>query len=108
MSIVALRFDADGNDNENKNDEWIDIRNDGSAVADLGGWSVTDEAAHVYRFPTGFTLAPGSTVRLFTGCGSATPTEQYWCNSGSAIWNNGGDTATLTDASGGVIDTWAY
>ena len=38
---------------------------------------------------------PGAAVTLFTGCGTDTDVERYWCNSDSAVWNNGGDTVFL-------------
>ena len=109
VAIADFNPDADGNDNQNKNGEWIDIRNQGSIPVDLSDWTLEDEGPnHTYRFPPGFTLEPGSTVRVFTGCGSDTQSELYWCNSGSAIWNNDGDTATLRDNTGVEIDQSSY
>jgi len=43
-------------------------------------------------------------VRIHTGCGSASATDLFWCVSGSAVWNNDGDTAFLTDTRGNVAD----
>ena len=109
VAIVALNFDADGNDNDNKNGEWVDFRNDAAAPVDLSGWVVHDEGPnHQYRFPDGVGLDVGATVRVFTGCGDDSATQLFWCNSGSAIWNNDGDTATLLDSGGATIDEWAY
>lgn len=103
--ISAIRFDAAGNDNENKNDEWVEIGNGGEVPVDLGGWRLEDEGPnHVFVFPTGFSLAPGATVRVHSGCGTPTGTDLFWCSTGSAVWNNSGDVATLVDASGVVVD----
>ena len=46
----------------------------------------------------------GATVRIHTGCGPATATALHWCITGSAVWNNAGDTAFLTDPRGNVVD----
>lgn len=46
---------------------------------------------------------PGASVTLFTGCGTDTQTERFWCKSGSAVWNNTGDVVSLFDASGALI-----
>jgi hypothetical protein len=53
-------------------------------------------------------LEPGATVRVFTGCGSDSAASLYWCNTGSAVWNNSGDTAFLLDPAGNVVYTLAY
>ena len=45
VEVSAIRYDAAGNDNENKNDEWVELRNLGSGPLDLTGWSVKDESA---------------------------------------------------------------
>lgn len=103
--ISEVRFDAAGNDLENANDEWVQITNTGSEPADLSNWELTDEGPnHAFTFPGGFQLDPGADVRVFSGCGDPTPTRLYFCVSGSAVWNNDGDTASLYDASGSLVD----
>lgn len=109
LRIVELRYDADGNDNENLNDEWIRISNAGNALVDLAGWGIKDESAsNRFAFPDGFALGPGQTVTVHTGCGDGSDTILYWCSVGSAVWNNDGDTAFLTDPAGNTHFTWAY
>ncbi|HSM44668.1 MAG TPA: lamin tail domain-containing protein [Acidimicrobiia bacterium] len=109
LRIVELRYDADGNDNENLNDEWIRISNAGSAVVDLTGWGIKDESAsNRFVFPDGFALAPGQSVTVHTGCGDGSDTTLYWCSVGSAVWNNDGDTAFLIDPAGNTHFMWAY
>jgi hypothetical protein len=70
-------------------------------------WTVSDEADHVYSFPSGFTLEPGDSVTLYTGSGTDTDDELYWGENG-AVWNNGGDTVTLKDENGDTVDTYTY
>lgn len=109
IEIVEVVADAPGDDSQNLNGEWVTIRNAGSDAVELTDWSVKDTSAtHRYRFPRGFALAAGGTVRLFSGCGSPTEDALYWCNTGSAIWNNDGDTAFVLDPSGNVVDSWSY
>ena len=109
LGIVELVSDAPGNDNENLNGEWIAIRNDGATPVDLTGWAIKDESAsHRYEFPASFTLFPGETVTVRTGCGTDVDTDLYWCNRGSAVWNNGGDTAFLLDPNGNNHVAYAY
>lgn len=109
IEIGHIRYDADGNDNFNLNDEWVEFVNPGSSSIDLTGWSVKDESAsHRYPFPSAFTLGAGATVRLHTGCGEDTASALYWCNQGSAVWNNGGDTVFVLDPSGNIVVSESY
>lgn len=104
MRVVGLRLDAEGDDSLNLNDEWVDLRNEGVAPVDLSGWRVRDESAsNRFDLPDGFTLAPGTEVRIRSGCGEPTASELFWCASGAAIWNNDGDTAFLLDPAGNVV-----
>lgn len=106
LVISDVRFDADGNDNDNLNDEWVRITNRGTSRVDLSGWVLKDESAsHRYSFPGGFGLDPDSTVTVRTGCGNDSGDELHWCNTDSAVWNNSGDTAFLLDPAGNVVDS---
>jgi phosphatidylserine/phosphatidylglycerophosphate/cardiolipin synthase-like enzyme len=86
-------------------DEYVRIQNHAGAV-EMTGWTLRDEANHVYTFPS-FTLAAGASVRVWTGSGVDSTTDLYW-GSGSAIWNNTGDTAYLDDDLGNPVDTYDY
>jgi micrococcal nuclease len=108
VRIVDIRYDAPGNDNENLNEEWVDLENRGNDPVDLTGWVLKDEtASHRFNFPNGFTLDGGTEVRVFTGCGTDSALELFWCN-GRAVWNNDGDTAFLLDANGNIADEYSY
>lgn len=109
VRIIELRHDAEGDDNENLNDEWIRIRNEGDTPVDLTRWGIKDESAtNRFIFPSGYILAPGEIVTVYTGCGDAFETSLYWCSVGSAVWNNDGDTAFLTDPTGNTHFSWTY
>ena len=102
LQVAEVQADAPGDDRENLNGEYVVLENAGSEPLDLSGWTLRDAADHAYTFPDGFTLAPGTRVTVHTGSGSDTTLDLYW-DSGSAIWNNGGDTVTVTDADGTVV-----
>jgi len=109
LGIVEVVFDAPGNDNENLNEEWIAIRNQGATPVDLTGWGIKDESAsHRYEFPESFTLFPAEAVTVRTGCGTDFGTDLHWCNVGSAVWNNTGDTAFLLDPNGNTHVAYSY
>jgi predicted ATPase with chaperone activity len=52
-------------------------------------------------------MQPGDVCRIYTN-----ENHPEWCGfnygSGSAIWNNSGDTATLKDGNGTLIDEYGY
>ncbi|WP_058993677.1 lamin tail domain-containing protein [Haloarcula sp. CBA1127] len=107
LVIDRVRADAAGDDRDNLNDEYVVFRNAGAEPLEMGGWTVSDEADHSYTVPDGFTLDPDETVTLHTGSGTDTDTDLYW-GSGRPIWNNGGDTVTVTDADNETILERSY
>mgnify|MGYP002408763551 CR=1 FL=1 len=88
----------------NCKNEWVKIKNTGTSPVSLTGWRISDEGTkHTYTFPS-FTLAPGATVTLHTGDGTNSATDLYW-GSKRPIWNNDGDTASLYDRNGRLVDS---
>ena len=105
---VEVNADAPGDDGENLNGEWVVFTNLGAAPVDLDGWEVADESAsHRYEFAD-LRLAAGAEVSLLSGCGRDDDTTRHWCASGSAIWNNSGDTVFLRDANGNIVVAYSY
>lgn len=83
--------------------EWVSVRNTGTAPVQLAGCTISDASIHVYTFPS-FVLAAGATVTVHTGPGTNTAMDLYW-GLGSSVWNNTGDTATLKRPDGTVISS---
>jgi len=88
--------------------EWIEIENDGESI-DLEGWRISDLGNHIYEFGQ-FTLNSGAKVKIYSGDAymSCSEDNETLCWTGSKIWNDSGDTATLKDPDGIVIDTYSY
>lgn len=103
IAVGRVRPNPPGDESQTPNEEWIEVVNTGQRPVDLTGWGLQDESAsHRYDFPDGFRLAPGAGVLVRTGCGTDTATDLHWCVSGSAVWNNDGDTVFITDPSGNI------
>jgi hypothetical protein len=83
-------------------DEWVEIIS--VTQVNMTNWNLTDEANHVYTFPH-FIL--DGTVKVHTNTGVDNSIDLYW-GSSQSIWNNSGDTATLIDNEGTVIDQKSY
>jgi micrococcal nuclease len=107
LKIIHIEADAPGNDNDNPNGEWVEIANQGAESVQMQGYTLKDEANHIYTFGD-FILEPEKALRLFSGQGQNNETELYWGSVGESIWNNGGDTAFLRDVQGALIDSYAY
>jgi large subunit ribosomal protein L20 len=104
LTISFIEYNPEGKDVEG---EYVRISNGSDAAIDLTGWSLRDFATrHVYTFPA-FTLAAGGEVQVWTKAGADDAANLYWGN-GSAIWNNEGDTAVLSDAQGAQVTSFSY
>jgi HKD family nuclease len=103
IQITYIEFNPAGDDVQG---EYVRIENQGGEGQALTNWSLRDEANHVFTFPS-FSLGAGAVVQVWTKSGSNTTTDLYW-GSGSAIWNNTGDTAYLQDQDANLVDTYTY
>jgi endonuclease YncB( thermonuclease family) len=96
---LSVNWDADGNDGENLNGEYVRVRNPGSAPVDLGGWWIRDSALRRATFPAGARVDPGASVLLRVGRGNADGRTFYWGLAAPAF-ENSGDGAYLFDPQG--------
>ena len=65
-----VNWDADGNDRDNVNGEWVKIKNqDPINPLPLDGWYMRDSGLRRFTFPAGSTIPPGSTFTLYAGQG---------------------------------------
>lgn len=84
-------------------DEWVEF--EGYNVI-MGGWNLSDEGEkHNYTFPEWFMI--NGKARLHKGYGEDNETTLFW-QKDYYVWNNDGDTATLRDNSGEIVDTYSY
>jgi micrococcal nuclease len=106
VKILEVNYDAEGNDADNLNGEWVVIINNTDFSANMVGFTLSDASSHVYTFGN-LILSAGRTVTVLTGWGDNSPVALYW-NSNVPVWNNDTDTAYLKDANGEVIDEYSY
>lgn len=91
-------------------EEFVVIKNQGAVAAAIDGWTLSDETAKTFTFPAE-TLESGETAVVTTNqtAAGAPPSTTYSFNwDAGFVWNNSGDTATLSNASGEVVDTLSY
>lgn len=105
VRLVRIVYNPPGDDVAG---ERVDLRNAGAGAVALNGWTIHDGATtpNTYTFPA-FSLAGGAAVTVWVKAGTDSATDVYWGRA-SAVWNNDGDTATVKDGLGGVVDTCSY
>jgi endonuclease YncB( thermonuclease family) len=109
---LALRmwvnWDATGNDDQNLNDEWVQLLNDGNRRLPLKGWWLRDswlnwakapsgKRVPGYPFPNAASIPAGGSIRVHVGCGHNSATDFYWCQKTSAFENVTTDSNALGD-----------
>ena len=106
---MLVNWDADHNDNDNLNDEWVEIVNDGSAPLPLKGWWLRDSWLNWarkpggggrvpgYPFPPTASIPAGGSIRVHVGCGTNSGDDLYWCQKTSAFENVTRDARALGD-----------
>jgi hypothetical protein len=106
--VVIVEIAFDGAVKRTESDEYVVVGNEGSETADISGWRLhADDRGQEFVFPEGTVLQPGQTVRVYTN--EVHPeTGGYSFESGSAIWNNRGDTGRLFDQGGVLVSSFAY
>ena len=100
MEISYLHCNGSG---EKEADEYVEIRNRSSSAIDMSGWLLHDEGRnHSIRFAKGFRMGPQQKCKIYTdletGCLS-------FRESKTAVWNNHGDRAYLSDQTGQIQTT---
>jgi micrococcal nuclease len=106
LEIRTIFYDAPGRDADNPNGEWIEIQNVSNRDINMNGFTLQDSSSsNLYTFGN-FTLGASEIVTIYSGCGTNTRTELYWC--AGALWNNDGDSAMLRDNNDAFVDSYSY
>jgi competence protein ComEC len=104
VHITATHFNAPGDDLTNLNGEWVQVTNEGTRPVLLAGWTLSDRnGTFSYTFPA-FVAMPGSPITIYTGSGRMNDTALFMGRN-SPVWGNTGDSATLKDGNGKIVDT---
>lgn len=110
VKIISINANAFGDDNKNKNGEWIEIKNSCQNQISMDSWLLKDNSAsNAYTFKN-FIFEAGKSIMLYSGCGNDQADKLYWkCPERKyAIWNNSGDSAFLYNEKGELISNYSY
>lgn len=107
LHITSFHANADGDDRENVNGEYLRVCNISAELLDLSGFRIADISGNSWEFPK-LLLPAGHTVKVHSGVGTTgvDPELQLtiFLGSASPIWNNKVDRATIYDRFGRVVD----
>jgi hypothetical protein len=103
IRIESINFNPPGPDVQG---EFVVIENQTAAAITLTSWTLKDSANHHFTFPP-FVLQGAGTVKVWTKSGTDDADNVFWGRQ-AAVWNNVGDTATLSDQTGTVISNFTY
>lgn len=101
IATISIVF-YDGEVYQVESDEYVEVKNTGQSTLNLEGYYLMgSKGEEKYTFPA-LELAPDETVKVYTNQGD------YSFESEDAVWSNGGETVTLYDTSGNVVDTYTW
>lgn len=95
---IWVNWDAEGDDTQNINDEWVKIQNNGNSSIDLSSWWLRDTGLQeFYQFPEGSVLPAGKIITVHVGSGTDSSYTFYMNESYSIFDNKQPDGAYLHD-----------
>jgi Lamin Tail Domain/IPT/TIG domain len=110
----GLIGDANGDGvRDSSDDEFIEVVNRTDAPISIGGYALRDADAVRFRFPPGTIIPAGEAAVVF---GGGTPTGDFGnaranglvFKAASLSLNNSGDTLSLLDAAGQIVESFTY
>jgi len=93
---IVVHYDANGDDYDNLEDEWVKIKNHSGRSVDLSHWWLRDSALHFFRFPASTVIGDDEELIIRGGTGTSTADELFWGNS-EPIFSNSKDGIYLQD-----------
>lgn len=108
LHITSFHANADGDDRENVNGEYLRVCNISAQTQDLSGFRLSDISGNSWELPA-IQMPAGHTVKVMAGKGTnQTDTSaqlEIYLQSADPIWNNQEDRATIYDRYGKVVDS---
>lgn len=88
-------------------EEYVEIRNDGTLPVQLQFWRLLDTQANIYSFPQ-FEMQPGQSCRVYTNADHPETCGFNWGITDQIIWGPESDCASLSNALGAIVEQKCY
>lgn len=107
---VGLSGDANNDGvTSSTGDEFVELFNNGGSAVDLSGWSLHDSINPRHVFPVNSILSADEILVIFGGGAPQLPGINWQvASSGGLSLNNSGDTVSLFDTDGQLVDQIVY
>lgn len=106
--VSEVQVNAQDNDNQNLQNEWIRIKNTSEKPISLKNWTISDEINHTFRFFEDRILAPNAELQIITGVCENTRTQVCWKRTDYAVWNNDHDTVFIRNEKNELVYKYNY
>ena len=100
--------DPSGDDVQPENGEHVVLRNTTSRTIDVSGAYLRDQATNLLRIGPGYTIPPGSLLRVYVGPGTNRPDAYYNGLKVGFLNNTGGDTVSFFARDHSLLDIGSY
>lgn len=113
LADPAADLDGDANNDGTRDaydDEFVELFNLSPDAVDISNWTLSDATDERYSFTNGTFIQANSAFVVFGGGTPVLSDSIDWqvLTTGNLNLNNGGDTITLRDATGLLIDSYTY
>lgn len=105
--VASIEADPAGSDLQPENGEYVELLNTTHRSIDVSGYLLQDAVINRLVVGEGYTMAPGATLRVYTGPGTNTE-DRYYNDFGRNVLNNTGDSIAVFTPQLRLLDLYAY
>ena len=106
--IIVKYIFYDGLEKRYEGDEYVEICNAGTAPGNISGYRIhAGDKGQNFTFPEGTILEANASYRVYTNRTDLS-TGGFSFGTRRAVWDNKGEVGKLYDASGTLVDEFAY
>lgn len=105
--VSEVAADVPGVDIQPENGEYVELTNTSHRTIDVSGYLLQDAVTNRLVVGDGYTMAPGATLRVYTGPGTNTA-DRYYNDFGANVLNNDGDSIAVYSPQLRLLDLYAY
>lgn len=98
----------EGDDVQPESGEYVALRNTTDEAVDVSGHYFRENGGRIIRIGEGYSIQPGSLLRVYVGPGTDTSDAYYNGFTSGFLNNSGGDVLTYFNEDHEVLDSWGY
>ena len=107
VEVADVMANPPGSDIQPENGEYVLLENTGQRTVDVSGYLLQDAVINRLVVGEGYVLAPGETLRVYTGPGTDTE-DRFYNGLNRNVLNNTGDSVAVFTPELRLLDLYAY